>query len=161
MNDARILKEGSKRVFDRFASVLFAAVGMEEFDFTTGLTFCHSEPVLEMPENGVGKLVGNCINPGITGSEIQEGKNVLGIAVRSGIDGTAYIRRNTEEGNIGFVGNGDQEEGTSLLAENAEFTILGIEFHTELTKAFLGWMEETVMNDEAIGTILHQFRFAG
>jgi hypothetical protein len=81
MDNSRFLKESCKGVFNGLTGVFFATIGVEEFELVAGLPFRHSKPLFEDLEDGVGKLVGNCINPGIAGSEIHEGKGVFSVAV--------------------------------------------------------------------------------
>jgi hypothetical protein len=54
---------------------------MEKLELAARLSLNHGEPLFEDLQDGVGKLVGDCIDPGIAGSEIQEGKDVFSVAV--------------------------------------------------------------------------------
>jgi len=69
---------------------------VEEDEFLFRLSFDHSEPAFEKFEDGVRGLVGDEINPGVTGGFISEGEDVFHIAKGYWVDGAADIRENTK-----------------------------------------------------------------
>ena len=144
-----------KCVFDRFAGVFFTAVGVKEFEFVSGLTFNHCEPAFKNSEDSIRKLVGDCINPRVIGSEIEKGENILCIAKRDWVYLTADVGRDAKKGDFRFVTDGDQEGRARLLAEDTKVAVLWVEFDAELPKTFLRGVKESIVDEEAVCTIFH------
>jgi len=140
-------------VLDRFAGVFFAAVGVKEFEFVSGLTFNHCEPAFKNSEDSIRKFVGNCIDPGVIGGEIEKGENIFCIAERDWVYLTADVGRDTKKRDFRFVADGDQEGRTSLLAEDTKVAVLWVEFDAELPKTFLGGVKKSIVDEEAVCAI--------
>lgn len=120
------------------------------------MSFNHCEPSFKNFEDSIRDFVGNCIDPRVIGSEIEEGEDILRIAERDWVYWAADVGRDTKKRNFRFVADRDQEGRTSLFAEYTKVTVLWIEFDAELAKTFLRGMKKSIVDEEAVCAIFHE-----
>ena len=91
MLDAAVFEKGGECIFVGFTGIFFAAVREEEEELLARLSFYHSKPAFEKREDCIGGLVGDKVDPGVTGSLVLKGENIFHVSIGCWVDRSANV----------------------------------------------------------------------
>lgn len=144
MIDTTFYEKGGNR-FDNFACIFASFVGPEVDKLGTCLALDEKKPSFENLKDSRGCLVGNDVNPDISGGLIDEDDEANSMAECFGCD-WADVRLDTEEFDFGSLHDGG-ERFASLLSHNAFVAFARREIVAKKTHPFRRSMAETLMHE--------------